>query len=348
MLVPADVWPWLRAEAGLDGGKPARGGMVELPAAVGDAIMSGQVVAKILAGRVAELGDPGGNPTAEARLLKQVAAQRSAGPGGGAAPSERLYSWNLLSPVLARLRVGLSDDDKTLIVAGDEEVRLRAACPCLSRCAASAAMSVLVCGGERRCSHHTHLAVSCARSDDCRRAAVAPDCGQRAPGAQKQASGGQKQTQHEDAAQRLARRTGRASTAAAVDLHFPARPPHARAQQGWRRRTRQPSRPWRPGARKLGASRRRRTCAFASGCDAWGVLPRAAVLRRRTDPLGWLRDEPRRRPSPRGRRSAFAVPVNRWRHPTTHAHVPKCKQQARKSSHGRRAASNPSALLQWI
>ena len=109
MLVPADVWPWLRAEAGLDGGKPARGGMVELPAAVGDAIMSGQVVAKILAGRVAELGDPGGNPTAEARLLKQVAAQRSAGPGGGAAPSERLYSWNLLSPVLARLRVGLSD-----------------------------------------------------------------------------------------------------------------------------------------------------------------------------------------------------------------------------------------------
>ena len=107
----------------MDSGKPSAGGMVELPPATGDAIMSGQIVAKVLAGRVSELGDASGDPAAELRLLKQVAAQRGMGPNSGNAPSERLYSWNMLSPVLARLRVNLSPDDKTLIVAGDEEVR---------------------------------------------------------------------------------------------------------------------------------------------------------------------------------------------------------------------------------
>lgn len=157
MIVPADVAAWLRAEAGMDGGKQARGGMVELPAAAADAIMSGQVVAKILAGRIAELGNAGGNLTAEARLLKQVAAQRVLGPGGSA-PSERLYSWNLLSPVLARLRVGLSDDDKTLIVAGDEEVRP----PALRCLRARPVHSDLRRGKEHSCPPpHAPPAVSC-------------------------------------------------------------------------------------------------------------------------------------------------------------------------------------------
>jgi hypothetical protein len=54
---------------------------------------------------------------AETLALKQIAAQRRHGLGSGNAPSERLYSWNMLSPLLARLRVSLSADDKTLIVA---------------------------------------------------------------------------------------------------------------------------------------------------------------------------------------------------------------------------------------
>ena len=41
---------------------------------------------------------------------------------GGA--SERLYVWNLLSPIMARVGVPMSTDDKALIVAGDEEVAM--------------------------------------------------------------------------------------------------------------------------------------------------------------------------------------------------------------------------------
>jgi hypothetical protein len=59
----------------------------------------------------------GSDMAAETRALKQIAAQRGHGLGAGNAPSERLYSWNMLSPVLARLRVSLSADDKTLIVS---------------------------------------------------------------------------------------------------------------------------------------------------------------------------------------------------------------------------------------
>jgi len=120
MLVPADLSTWLRAEAAVDGGRLQQGGMVELPEAAGASIMSGQAVAKVLAGRMSELGS---DAAAEVRLLKQLAAQRGQGVGSGNAPSERLYSWNMLSPLLARFGVGLSADDKTLIVAGDEEVR---------------------------------------------------------------------------------------------------------------------------------------------------------------------------------------------------------------------------------
>jgi len=71
-------------------------------------------------------GGGGGGGDNEVRLLKQVASQRRQGSGN--APSERLYSWNMLSPLLARLRVSLSADDKTLIVAGDEEVSPNHAC----------------------------------------------------------------------------------------------------------------------------------------------------------------------------------------------------------------------------
>ena len=122
--MPPEVFKWLRAEAAVDGGRP-QGGMVELPEPAGACIMSGQTVAHILSGRFHELGgEPaGGDPAAEARLIKQLAAQRGQGAASGNAPSERLYSWNMLSPVLARLGVNLSADDKTLIVAGDEEVR---------------------------------------------------------------------------------------------------------------------------------------------------------------------------------------------------------------------------------
>jgi hypothetical protein len=123
MLVPGDVFAWLRNEVGLDAGTPLRGGMVELPASATDAIMSGQIVAKILAGHLPSLGGVAGSDmAAETRALKQIAAQRGHGLGAGNAPSERLYSWNMLSPVLARLRVSLSADDKTLIVAGDENI----------------------------------------------------------------------------------------------------------------------------------------------------------------------------------------------------------------------------------
>ena len=123
MLVPGEVFAWLRNEVGLDAGTPLRGGMVELPASATDAIMSGQIVAKILAGHLPSLGGVAGSDmAAEIRALKQIAAQRGHGLGSGNAPSERLYSWNMLSPVLARLRVSLSADDKTLIVAGDEDI----------------------------------------------------------------------------------------------------------------------------------------------------------------------------------------------------------------------------------
>jgi hypothetical protein len=54
--------------------------------------------------------------SAEAKVLRQVAAKTDN------ALSERLYSWNMLSPVLARLNVSLPADDKTLIIAGDQEV----------------------------------------------------------------------------------------------------------------------------------------------------------------------------------------------------------------------------------
>ena len=123
MLVPGDVFAWLRNEVGLDAGTPLRGGMVELLASATDAIMSGQIVAKILAGHLPSLGSVAGSEVAaETRALKQIAAQRGHGLGSGNAPSERLYSWNMLSPVLARLRVSLSADDKTLIVAGEEDI----------------------------------------------------------------------------------------------------------------------------------------------------------------------------------------------------------------------------------
>jgi len=123
MLVPGDVFAWLRNEVGLDAGTPLRGGMVELPASATGAIMSGQIVAKSLAGHLPSLGGVAGSDVAaETRALKQIAAQRGHGLGSGNAPSERLYSWNMLSPVLARLRVSLSADDKTLIVAGDEDI----------------------------------------------------------------------------------------------------------------------------------------------------------------------------------------------------------------------------------
>lgn len=123
MLLPGDVFAWLWAETGVDAGRQLQGGMVELSQSASDAVMSGQLVAKILIGHMPDLGGAGGGEqAAEAKVLKQVAAQRGQGPGAGNAPSERLYAWNMLAPVLVRLRVSLSADDKTLIVAGDEEV----------------------------------------------------------------------------------------------------------------------------------------------------------------------------------------------------------------------------------
>jgi hypothetical protein len=120
MLLQGDLFAWLQAEAGVEPGRQLQGGMVELSQSASNAVMSGQLVAKILAGHIPDVGGAGGS--AEAKVLKQVAAKHGQGPGAGNAPSERLYSWNMLSPVLARLRVSLSADDKTLIVAGDEEV----------------------------------------------------------------------------------------------------------------------------------------------------------------------------------------------------------------------------------
>lgn len=126
MLVPADLSAWLKSEAEVDAGNLLSGGMVELTPEVADAIMSGALVSQILVGRREELQLGGAGGDNEVRLLKQVASQR--GQGSGNAPSERLYSWNMLSPLLARLRVSLSADDKTLIVAGDEEVSPNHAC----------------------------------------------------------------------------------------------------------------------------------------------------------------------------------------------------------------------------
>ena len=116
MLLPTDVFEWLRAEAAVESVRPS-GGMVELPAEAADAVMSGQLVARVLLKPELGLG------AADVQLLEQLASMSTQRLGARNVPSERLYAWGVLSSILARLGFSLSTDDKTLIVAGDEEVR---------------------------------------------------------------------------------------------------------------------------------------------------------------------------------------------------------------------------------
>ena len=118
MLLPTDVFEWLRAEAAVESVRPS-GGMVELPAEAADAVMSGQLVARVLL--KPELGLGAGTAAADEQLLELLASISTQRRGARNVPSERLYAWGVLSSVLARLGFNLSTDDKTLIVAGDQE-----------------------------------------------------------------------------------------------------------------------------------------------------------------------------------------------------------------------------------
>ena len=67
MLLPTDVFEWLRAEAAVESVRPS-GGMVELPAEAADAVMSGQLVARVLL--KPELGLGAGTAAADEQLLE--------------------------------------------------------------------------------------------------------------------------------------------------------------------------------------------------------------------------------------------------------------------------------------
>ena len=87
--------------------------------------MSGGVLAKLLEARHARDGRIGREelPHQDLHALNHISSRG----GGGSAhvpPTEKLYAWNMLTPLLARIGVRITGDDRTLITAGDEDVAL--------------------------------------------------------------------------------------------------------------------------------------------------------------------------------------------------------------------------------
>lgn len=124
MRLTKEIFQWLRMEGAVqDGdGRALNGSVFELSPFTSDHVLSGNLVAKVLARHFQRtsgkngLGLPGGDAATLQRLAQNQLPS--------AAPSERLYTWNALGPVLDRLGVDLTFDDKSLIVAGDEEVAM--------------------------------------------------------------------------------------------------------------------------------------------------------------------------------------------------------------------------------
>ena len=97
----ADFAPYDGADGGAEAGPS---GKVWASHALSDTLQSGTAVAHVLQAVLARRGEALPFPTDVLRA--------------GSAPPLRLQNWSLLTPLLAAFDITLSDDDKTLIVAG--------------------------------------------------------------------------------------------------------------------------------------------------------------------------------------------------------------------------------------
>jgi hypothetical protein len=122
MRISAELFSWLRSEGALSSsnGRASDNVSIELSPVASEAVMSGGIVAKLLEGRLQREGRLGREelPRDELHALSHVSDRNAA----NVAPAEKLYAWNMLTPMLARVGVRLSADDRTLITAGDEDV----------------------------------------------------------------------------------------------------------------------------------------------------------------------------------------------------------------------------------
>jgi hypothetical protein len=122
MRISAELFSWLRSEGALSSsnGRASDNVSIELSPVASEAVMSGGIVAKLLEGRHQREGRLGREelPHNELHALSHVSNRNAA----NVAPAEKLYAWNMLTPMLARVGVRLSADDRTLITAGDEDV----------------------------------------------------------------------------------------------------------------------------------------------------------------------------------------------------------------------------------
>lgn len=139
MWIDKRKFHWLRTHGVLSSqdGHEWEGGVV-LSANCVEAIVSGRIVARVLGSRfdhkrivrarVGGLIDEGHTDKVEQKdilLLQQLGSAGFSQGDRGALPFNRLYTWNAVAPILSKLNLSITAEDKTLMVAGDEEVALR-------------------------------------------------------------------------------------------------------------------------------------------------------------------------------------------------------------------------------
>jgi len=121
MIVSQEVFEWLEKIGMIAGGRETAHGQVELPREAAEGIMSGRLMASIM---LKALGNkqPLMKDQNSIQNLRNVSMQQQPNDNHQLAASERLYVWNILSSLLNRIKISISGDEKSLIIAGDEDI----------------------------------------------------------------------------------------------------------------------------------------------------------------------------------------------------------------------------------